>query len=67
MREVGALFEKAITGRHNVFQDQENINGCESMENVLHRGLCYFVGITQLVWGYWGCIQVLTLVTHSLP
>lgn len=53
--------------RHNVFQDQQNINACESVENVLHSGLSCFVGITQPVWGYWGCIQVLTLFTHSLP
>lgn len=52
--------------RHNVFQDQQNTNARKLAENVLHRGLCYFVGITQTVWGYWGCLQVLTLFTHVL-
>lgn len=52
--------------RHNVFQEQQNTNARELVENVLHRGLCYFVGITQTVWGHWGCIQVLTLFTHVL-
>lgn len=45
--------------RHNVFQDQQNTNACESAENVLHRGLCYFVGITQLIWGYWAASKSL--------
>lgn len=57
------LFENR---RQNVFQDQENTNACKLAENVLHRGLCYFVGITQTVWGYWGCFQVLSLFAHVL-
>lgn len=44
MRETGTLFENR---RHNVFQDQQNMNACKLEENVLCRGLCYFVGITH--------------------